>query len=136
MSEEITSKTREPGRRKLRIAMFGTRGIPHTHGGLETFFMELAPRLAERGHEASTWFYSSDFRGNIDLFLVDGAHSYDYVRADTERALECCHAGSVVLWHDYGRNGVNGVSRYLNQLAKTREVYRLPGSAVAMHLIQ
>lgn len=51
MSEEITSKPMEPKRRKLRIAMFGTRGIPHTHGGLETFFLEIAPRLAERGHD-------------------------------------------------------------------------------------
>jgi glycosyltransferase involved in cell wall biosynthesis len=51
MSEEITSKPGGHGRRKLRIAMFGTRGIPHTHGGLETFFLELAPRLAARGHE-------------------------------------------------------------------------------------
>jgi hypothetical protein len=84
----------------------------------------------------SARFDFSDFRGNIDLFFVDGAHSYDYVRSDTGRALECCHAGSVVLWHDYGRYGVNGVTKYLHQLAKTREVYRLPGSAVAMHLIQ
>jgi glycosyltransferase involved in cell wall biosynthesis len=37
--------------RKLRIAMCGARGIPHTYGGAEAFFMELAPRLAERGHD-------------------------------------------------------------------------------------
>jgi glycosyltransferase involved in cell wall biosynthesis len=51
MSEKSNSKPGEQGRRKLRIAMFGTRGIPHTHGGLETFFSELAPRLVERGHD-------------------------------------------------------------------------------------
>jgi glycosyltransferase involved in cell wall biosynthesis len=51
MSEEINSKTGEPAVRKLRIAMFGARGIPHTHGGLETFFLEIAPRLAARGHD-------------------------------------------------------------------------------------
>jgi glycosyltransferase involved in cell wall biosynthesis len=37
--------------RKLRIAIFGSRGIPHTYGGAEAFLGELAPRLAERGHE-------------------------------------------------------------------------------------
>jgi glycosyltransferase involved in cell wall biosynthesis len=51
MAEPITSKSKQSANRKLRIAMFGTRGIPHTHGGLETFFLEVAPRLAARGHE-------------------------------------------------------------------------------------
>lgn len=37
--------------RKLRIAICGGRGIPSTYSGTETFFIELAPRLVERGHE-------------------------------------------------------------------------------------
>ncbi|HEY3768794.1 MAG TPA: glycosyltransferase [Candidatus Angelobacter sp.] len=37
--------------RKLRIAIFGGRGIPSTYSGTETFFVELAPRLVARGHE-------------------------------------------------------------------------------------
>src|SRR5215813_2534314 len=37
--------------RKLRLAIFGGRGIPSTYSGTETFFIELAPRLAERGHD-------------------------------------------------------------------------------------
>ncbi len=84
----------------------------------------------------SALFDFGDFHGNIDLFFIDGAHSYAYVKSDTERAFECCRVGGVVLWHDYGRYGVNGVTKYLHQLAKTRQIYRLPGSAVAMHLIQ
>ena len=84
----------------------------------------------------SASFDFSDFRAKIDLFFVDGAHSWDYVKSDTEHAFECCHAGSVILWHDYGRFGVNGVSKYLHRLARTREVYRLPGSAIAIHLVQ
>jgi glycosyltransferase involved in cell wall biosynthesis len=38
-------------KRKLRIAIFGFRGIPHSYGGTEPFIGELAPRLAARGHE-------------------------------------------------------------------------------------
>ncbi len=37
--------------RKLRIAICGGRGIPSTYSGTETFYIELAPRLVERGHE-------------------------------------------------------------------------------------
>jgi len=38
-------------RRKLRIAICGGRGIPSTYSGTETFYIELAPRLVDRGHE-------------------------------------------------------------------------------------
>jgi glycosyltransferase involved in cell wall biosynthesis len=62
MSEEINGKPGEQGRRKLRIAMFGTRGIPHTNGGLETFFSEMAPRLAARGHDVIGYCRKSLFK--------------------------------------------------------------------------
>jgi glycosyltransferase involved in cell wall biosynthesis len=48
--------------RKLRIAIFGGRGIPSTYSGTETFFLELAPRLAERGHEVIVYCRRSLFR--------------------------------------------------------------------------
>jgi len=37
--------------RKLRIAMLGARGIPHTYSGYELFLGEVGPRLVSRGHE-------------------------------------------------------------------------------------
>jgi glycosyltransferase involved in cell wall biosynthesis len=46
----------------LRIAIFGSRGIPHTYGGAEAFIEELAPRLAERGHRVTVYCRSSLFR--------------------------------------------------------------------------
>jgi glycosyltransferase involved in cell wall biosynthesis len=39
----------------MRIAIFGSRGIPHTYGGAEAFVEELAPRLAERGHRVTVY---------------------------------------------------------------------------------
>jgi glycosyltransferase involved in cell wall biosynthesis len=35
----------------VRIALLGTRGIPASYGGFETFAEELSSRLAERGHD-------------------------------------------------------------------------------------
>src|SRR6202521_4348157 len=49
-------------RRKLKIAIFGSRGIPHTYGGAEAFLGELAPRLAERGHEVLVYCRRSLFK--------------------------------------------------------------------------
>ena len=47
---------------KLCIAFCGTRGIPHTYGGAEAVMIELAPRLAARGHEVILYCHRSQFR--------------------------------------------------------------------------
>jgi len=81
----------------------------------------------------SARFDFTPYQGQIDLFFIDGAHSYEYVRSDSMRALECVRPGGVIVWHDYGRWGVNGVSRWLHELAKSgRDVCRLPGSSLAV----
>lgn len=48
--------------RKLRIALLGSRGVPHTYGGAEAFYIELAPRLVRRGHEVIVYNRSSLFK--------------------------------------------------------------------------
>lgn len=54
--------------RKLRIAIFGGRGIPSTYSGTETFFIELAPRLVERGHEVIVYCRRSLFQDRPPTF--------------------------------------------------------------------
>ena len=54
--------------RRLKIAMFGSRGIPHTYGGAEAFLEELAPRLAARGHEVIVYCRSSLFAEKPQLY--------------------------------------------------------------------
>jgi predicted O-methyltransferase YrrM len=81
----------------------------------------------------SARFDFSSYREKVDLFFVDGAHSYEYVRSDTQQALACVRPGGVIAWHDYGRWGVNGVSRWLHELARSgRDICRLPGSSLAI----
>ena len=43
------------GQRRLRIALMGSRGIPATYSGFETFYEQLAVRLAARGHEVTVY---------------------------------------------------------------------------------
>ncbi|HET9838425.1 MAG TPA: glycosyltransferase [Candidatus Angelobacter sp.] len=54
--------------RKLRLAIFGGRGIPSTYSGTETFFIELAPRLVERGHEVIVYCRRSLFTERPPLY--------------------------------------------------------------------
>ena len=39
----------------MRIALMGTRGIPANYGGFETFYENLGPGLAARGHEVTAY---------------------------------------------------------------------------------
>jgi predicted O-methyltransferase YrrM len=81
----------------------------------------------------SARFDFSPYHGQVDLYFIDGAHSYEYVRSDTLQALSCVRPGGVIAWHDYGRWGVNGVSKWLHELARSgREICRLPGSSLAI----
>ncbi len=48
-------------RRKLRIALLGSRGFPHTYSGYEVFIGEVAPRLVSRGHEVIVYCRSGLF---------------------------------------------------------------------------
>ncbi len=47
---------------KLRIAMLGSRGIPHTYSGYEAFLGEVGPRLVARGHEVIVYCRRSLFQ--------------------------------------------------------------------------
>ncbi|GIL15768.1 MAG: hypothetical protein BroJett039_09410 [Chloroflexota bacterium] len=84
----------------------------------------------------SAAFDFSPFYNQIDLFFIDGAHSYEYVRSDTLNALRCCHPGSVIAWHDFGRVGVNGVSKWILEFARTHQVYCVPGSSLAFMIVK
>jgi len=72
----------------------------------------------------------------VDFFFIDGAHSYEYARSDTLNAVKCCHPGSVMAWHDYGKVSVPGVSRWVDEFAREQPVYSIPGGSVAFTIVQ
>jgi predicted O-methyltransferase YrrM len=70
--------------------------------------------------------------GTVDLAFIDGAHTYDYVRNDTEKVARMMRAGGLVFWHDYGGKGrFRGITTYLHELAERFPVYRIPGTTLA-----
>jgi predicted O-methyltransferase YrrM len=83
----------------------------------------------------SARFDFSPYHDAVDLFFIDGAHSYDYVASDTRNAFRCVRSGGVIAWHDFGRVGVNGVSRLVREVARSREVHAVPGGSVAFTVV-
>jgi glycosyltransferase involved in cell wall biosynthesis len=64
----------------VRIALLGTRGIPASYGGFETFAEELSTRLAARGHEVTVYcrerFPQPTYRGVRLQYLPTIRHKY------------------------------------------------------------
>ncbi len=58
----------ERAKQKLRIAMLGSRGIPHTYSGYESFLGEVGPRLVDRGHEVIVYCRKSLFRERPETY--------------------------------------------------------------------
>ncbi len=48
----------------------------------------------------SATFDTTPYLDSIDLVFVDGAHSYDYVKNDTEKGWEMLRPGGIIAWHD------------------------------------
>lgn len=67
----------------------------------------------------------------IDLAFVDGAHSYDYVRSDSERLLPLLADGGLMVWHDYAPVWP-GVMRWLGELHRTRPLVHVAGTALVV----
>jgi len=67
----------------------------------------------------SAQFDYSPYESEMDVVFVDGAHSYSYVKNDTEAAMSMLSDRGAIIWDDYP--AIPGVYRYLNELAPTLE---------------
>lgn len=95
-----------------------------------------AGRVTRLFGDSATFDYGP-YERKVDLFFIDGAHSYEYVRSDTLHAVRCVRPGGVIAWHDFGRAGVNGVSRWLIEFAgQGHDVYSVPGGSLAFAVMR
>jgi hypothetical protein len=98
--------------------------------------------FAFRGHPAasrihqlrgnSLTFTPPDSLANTDLCVIDGGHSYDCVKADTETALKILSPNGAIVWDDYAWF-IDGVSQYLTELRNSLSLYRIAGSQLVIH---
>lgn len=73
----------------------------------------------------SATFDFSPYEGKMDVVFVDGSHSYDYVRNDTEIALRLIKpTGGMIVWHDYGSRWWKDLTRAMNELYREIPEFR------------
>lgn len=72
-------------------------------GGVGSKFQDApeGERITQLFGDSRTYDFGR-FRASMDLVLVDGGHSYECVRSDSENALDMLAPGGMVVWDDYG----------------------------------
>jgi len=91
-----------------------------------------AARITQLWGDSATFDFSP-FEATIDLIYIDGGHSYDYVKSDTENALKVLSPTGTIVWDDYGSHP--GVYQLVNEVAPTLDapVYHVFGSRMAIY---
>ena len=69
--------------------------------------------------------------GQLDFAFIDGGHSYEIVKNDSEKTLKNLSHGGTILWHDYEPN-TPGVFSYLNELSKTHALKHIEGTSLVI----
>lgn len=76
---------------------------------------------------------TTPYRQQFDVVFVDGDHSYDVVKNDTEKAFELVRPGGSILWHDYAPKS-EGLVEFFRDFTKERPLFRIKRTCVLLHL--
>ena len=69
--------------------------------------------------------------GKTDFFFIDGSHTYEYCRQDSEKCFALCRGRGVFLWHDCDESHP-GVVRFVREWRELgRDIVRIEGTALA-----
>lgn len=71
----------------------------------------------------------------IDFTFIDGGHTYEIVKSDTEKAFLMAKKNSIILWHDYNSKIHGDVSKYLLDLSDTYTIYHIANTMLAFTIV-
>jgi hypothetical protein len=97
----------------------------------------VASKIERRVGPIDQAIFAQDEPASYDLIFIDGDHSYECVRNDTEFVLPLLSPAGFIVWHDYANwgyfSGENGVPEYLGELCATLPIGHVAGSTLAIH---
>lgn len=80
-------------------------------------------KIVQHVGDSATFDYTP-FEGKADVVFVDGAHSYDYAKNDSQVAMRLLKSeGGLIIWHDY--QSWEGVTRALDELQEKNPHFTL-----------
>ncbi len=71
--------------------------------------------------------------GLLDLIFIDGGHSYQCVKSDTDNALKILSDNGVILWHDF-TPFFGGVYQFLCELSKEIPLIHIEGTNLVLYM--
>lgn len=79
-------------------------GLPIEYANLHGFFSKGKKNILHLEGDSLTYNFAS-LNKKFDLIFIDGNHTYDFVRNDTEKIFKhLIHDDTIVVWHDYAYN--------------------------------
>ncbi len=73
--------------------------------------------------------------GPIEFAFIDGGHSYEIIKQDTQNILGQMDTG-VVVWHDYNSAIHSDVSAFLNDYSKENQLFYVQGGLCAFQIVK
>lgn len=85
-----------------------------------------AERIIQHRGDTATWDFSQVT--GASFFFIDGSHTYEYAKNDTEKCFDVCGGKGVFLWHDCDDRHP-GVMQFLSEWRK--EILLISGTCLA-----
>ena len=97
--------------------------------GREFKTLPIASRIRQHFGDTATWSFRE--AGQSTFFFIDGSHTYEYAKHDSEACYEMCGGRGVFLWHDCDPTHP-GVERLITEWRSLgRDVRRIGGTTLA-----
>jgi hypothetical protein len=84
-----------------------------------------------RQHFVDTAIWDFKAAAGATFFFIDGSHTYDYCKNDSDRCYQLCNGKGVFLWHDCDEAHPGVVKALLEWRALGRDVVRIEGTPIA-----
>lgn len=121
-------------------AMVTTLDLPLERGSKTGDYLSTYFRGTEREGRIrqilcdSKEFDTTPFRKRMDFIFVDGDHSYEGVKNDTEKAFDMLAPGGVIVWHDYNARPDVGLAHYFVELTKKQPLFRIHNTSLLLYI--
>jgi hypothetical protein len=73
--------------------------------------------------------------GLIQFAFIDGGHTYEIVKNDTENVLKKIKSG-VIVWHDYNSTIHSGVTSFLEEYSQANQIFYVQGGICAFQVLE
>jgi hypothetical protein len=98
--------------------------------GREFQNLECASRIIQHYGDTANWDFNNV--GIPDAFFIDGSHTYEYCKNDSEKCLELCkNKPALFVWHDYAVIHP-GVVNFINEWSNSgKDINKVAGTSLA-----